>query len=124
MMVTSVWFGFWFSQLSLIQSVERAEFEMRRERLEKLQELLGSNHASREEVNRAASEKAIAEARVLAAEEVLQVKELEYERIKAQLDRRFIRSPVEGVVKRIHKDVGEFVAPTDPVVLTVVQMSW
>jgi RND family efflux transporter MFP subunit len=100
----------------------RAELEMRRERLEKLQELLRDNHASQEEVSRAAGETAIAEARVLAAEEALEVKELEYDRIQAQLDRCFIRSPVDGVVKRIHKDVGEFVAPTDPVVLTVVQL--
>lgn len=99
-----------------------AEFRLRSDRLEKLETLLQNNHASREEVERATAEKDIAQARVLAAEEALQVKQLEYERIKAQLERRSIVSPANGVVKRVHKEIGEFVAPTDPIVLTIVQL--
>lgn len=100
----------------------QAEFRLRADRLEKLEELLAHNHASREEVERATAEKDIAQARVLAAEEALEVKELEYARIKAQLERRQIVSPANGVVHRVHKEIGEFVAPTDPIVLTIVQL--
>jgi len=100
----------------------KAEFRLRSERLDNLRRLLQDNHASQEEVDRAETEKAIAEAQLLATTEALQVRQLEYERAKAQLDRRSIRSPVGGVVKRVHKHVGEFVAPTDPVVLTIVQL--
>lgn len=100
----------------------QAELRLREDRLLKLQRLLENQHASQEEVDRAAAERDIARARVLAAEEAVEVKRLEYERIQAQLDRRSIRSPVDGVVKRVHKEIGEFVAPTDPVILTVVKL--
>jgi RND family efflux transporter MFP subunit len=99
-----------------------AELRLRSDRLGKLKALLENNHASREEVERAVAEKDIAQARVLAAEEALEVKGLEYERIKTQLERRRIMSPANGVVKRVHKEIGEFVAPTDPIVLTIVQL--
>ncbi len=100
----------------------KAELRLATERFDNLGRLLADHHASQEEVDRAATEKAIAEARLLAATETLQVRELEYERAKAQLERRSVRSPVDCVVKRVHKHVGEFVAPTDPVVMTVVQL--
>jgi RND family efflux transporter MFP subunit len=100
----------------------QAELRLRDDRLDKLQQLLQNHHASQEEVDRAAAESEIARARVLAAEEALEVKRLEYERIQAQLDRRLIRSPVDGIVKRVQKEIGEFVAPTDPVVLTIVKL--
>lgn len=100
----------------------KAELRLTTERFDNLQKLLSDHHASQEEVDRAATEQAIAEAQLLAATETLQIRELEYERSKAQLERRSIRSPVDGVVKRVHKHIGEFVAPTDPVVLTIVQL--
>lgn len=100
----------------------KAELRLATERLDNLARLLADHDASQEEVDRAAAEKDIANARLLAATEALQVRELEYERAKAQLERRTVRSPVDCVVKRVHKHIGEFVAPTDPVVMTVVQL--
>jgi RND family efflux transporter MFP subunit len=99
-----------------------AELRLRTERLERLTALRESQHASGQEVIRAVEEKEVAEGNLLAIQESLQVKALEYERIKAQLERRNVRSPVDGVVTEIYKDAGEFVAPTDPIVLTVVQL--
>jgi RND family efflux transporter MFP subunit len=99
-----------------------AELRLRAERLRSLEALRQSQHASEEEVIRATEEKEVAEGNLLAVQEVLQVKELEFDRIKAQLDRRQVRSPIGGVVSQIYKDVGEFVAPTEPIVLTVVQL--
>lgn len=99
-----------------------AEHRLREERLMQLIALRSSDHATQEEVNRATAEKEVAQARVLAAQDVLQVKELEYDRIQTQLERRIIRSPVSGVVREVYKEEGEFVAPTDPIVLSVVQL--
>jgi len=99
-----------------------AELRLREERLAQLIELRRSDHATQEEVNRATAEKEVAQARVLAAQDALQVKELEFDRIKAQLQRRVIRSPLTGVVREVYKEEGEFVAPTDPIVLSVVQL--
>jgi RND family efflux transporter MFP subunit len=99
-----------------------ADLRLRADRFDKLLQLRQSDHASQEEVERAATEKEISEGRVLTAHESLKIKNLEFERIKAQLERRLIRSPINGVITHIIRDVGEFVAHTSPVVLTVVQL--
>ena len=99
-----------------------AEWRLKSDRLQKLQALRGDDHASQEEVERAAAEAAIAAARIRTSKEALQVRELEFERIKAQIELRLVRSPIDGVITEIYKDVGEYVAPTDPIVLNVVQL--
>ncbi|NQT17776.1 MAG: efflux RND transporter periplasmic adaptor subunit [Planctomycetes bacterium] len=99
-----------------------AEMQLRKRRQEKLESLRGDGHARQEEVDRARAETAVAEANVLSAREDLQIKRLEYERIKAQLERRTIRSPIAGVVTELHKQQGEFVAPNNPDILSVVEL--
>jgi RND family efflux transporter MFP subunit len=99
-----------------------AEVQLRKDRLEKFEALRAKDHARQEEVDRARAELAMAEARLLAVREELQIKKLEYEKIKAQIERRTIRAPLDGVVTRLHKDEGEFVAANDPNVVTVVQL--
>ena len=101
----------------------KAEVSLKEDRLIKLRELRRSDHANQEEVDRAITERDIAEARLLTAHEDIEVKQLEFERTKLQLERRNILSPIDGVIIRIFKDVGEFVAPTDPVVLRIVQLN-
>jgi len=99
-----------------------AELTLRQDRAEKFQKLLEMGHARQEEIDKAQMELAIAVAQVKAAREDLLVKELEYRKIKVQLDRRTIISPINGVVTTLHKDVGEFVAPNAPEIMTVVQL--
>lgn len=99
-----------------------AELRLKSERLEKLLVLLERKHASQEEVDRTQIEREVAEAQLLAVREELAVRELEYARIQHQINQRVFRSPIDGVVIRIYKDQGEFVAPTDPVVMNVVQL--
>jgi multidrug efflux pump subunit AcrA (membrane-fusion protein) len=79
-------------------------------------------HARQEEVDRAASEFTVAEANVRTAQEEQVTRRLEYERTKTQIARRTIRSPITGVIVAMHKDVGEFLAPNDPDLLTLVQL--
>jgi RND family efflux transporter MFP subunit len=105
----------------VLKSAE-AELRLHASRAEKLSELLQTGHAHPEECEKAMMEQAIAAARVLAAQESLGVRQLEVERIQVELSRRTVRSPLTGVVTRTHREVGEFVAPTDPVVMTVVQL--
>jgi RND family efflux transporter MFP subunit len=93
-----------------------AELRLRSDRLEKLRELRLSNNASIEEVSRAVLAEGVAEARLLTAKEAQETKKVEYERIRLQLARRTVRSPIDGFVREVYKDIGEFVAPTDPVV--------
>lgn len=98
------------------------ELRIRSERLRKLADLLTSRNASQEEVDRATADRDVAQSQLLTVQESLEIKRLEYERTLAQIERRQIRSPFKGVVERVHKEVGEFVAPNDPNVLTVVQL--
>ena len=104
------------------QNIAAAEFAMKTKRFKKLSKLLLGKHASQEEVDHAQADMEVAKAQVLAAREMLEIKRLEFERTQKQLDRRTIRSPIDGVVVHVNKDAGEFVAPNDPVVMTVVQL--
>jgi RND family efflux transporter MFP subunit len=100
----------------------QADIRMKAERAEKLQQLLTRKHASQEEVDRSVVEKEVAQAQLLAVQEELVVRALEYDRIKIQIEQRIVRSPIDGVVVRMHRDVGEFVSGNDPVVATIVQL--
>lgn len=100
----------------------QADLRMKEEDLQKLESLRDRNHASQREVDQVRMELEIAQARVQAVREELEIKSLEYRRIEAQLDQRLVRSPINGVVTEILKDAGEFVSPSDPVVIRVVQL--
>jgi len=99
-----------------------AEYKMQRERLEKIGGLRQRDHASQAEYDRVAAEYEVATAQVQTMQEDLKVKKLERDQIKAQLDRRQIMSPINGIVTEIVKDRGEFVASSDPIVMRVVQL--
>lgn len=99
-----------------------AEYKLRQYRLEKFEELRASGHARQEEVDRARTEFAVSEGQLTAAQEDALIKRLEYEKTKTQLERRSIRSPISGVVTKLHKQMGEFVAPNNPEVLTLVEL--
>ncbi|MGW8256305.1 MAG: efflux RND transporter periplasmic adaptor subunit, partial [Thermoguttaceae bacterium] len=98
-----------------------ATVKLRKERYEKLLELQKHGHAHPEEVLRAKTELEVAKAEFLAAKEEQKIKDLELSRIETQIARRKIISPINGVVTKIHKEVSEYVAATDPIVLTIVQ---
>ncbi len=100
----------------------RAEYGLKQRRLDKLEMLRSKGHARQEEVERARADLAIAEAQQRSAQEDLLIRKLEYQKIRAQLERRKIRAPVGGVVIKVHKELGGFVAPNDPAVATLVQL--
>ena len=84
---------------------------------------LGKDNSSNEEVERARADTDLARSTVLAAQEELKLNALEMKRIQVQLDRRTIRSPIDGVVTRLHHEVGEFIPQTDPKVATIVDLN-
>jgi RND family efflux transporter MFP subunit len=101
----------------------RAELRLRQSRLEKLEMLRSEGHARQEEVERARTDVAIAESQVRTAQEDQLIRKLEYEKIKVQIEHRMLRAPLDGVISRIEKDKGEYVAPSDPHVMTLVQLN-
>jgi RND family efflux transporter MFP subunit len=100
-----------------------SELKLRSQRLTKLQKLRQNENTSEEEVNRAQLEFKVAEAKVLQVREQLEIKRLEYERIRLQFALRTVRSPIDGVVTELFRDIGEYVSPADPVLLTIVQLN-
>ena len=104
--------------------LEAAQVELRlyQEMLAKLEKLLERQHATPQEVDRALNHRDAAEARVRVAQEELLVRAQEYERARAQLEQRRVLAPIAGVITQVYKDAGEFVSPSDPMVVKVVQL--
>jgi RND family efflux transporter MFP subunit len=98
------------------------ELELQTKMVGKLAELRARQHASRQELERAQAQMRIAQARLKSVQEELKVKTLEHERARVQLERRRLRSPINGIVTRIMKARGESVLLNDPVILKVVQL--
>lgn len=105
------------------QAQARAELQVAALRLEKLKMLLARQSASAEEVEKAERDRDIAAARLQIAEEASAVSAAEFERARVQLERRTVRSPVDGIVTDIRRHLGEYVLPSDPTVMTIVQLN-
>jgi len=100
-----------------------AELALRQQRCDKLESLLAKGHARHEEIERARADVAVAKAHVLSANEDQAIRKLEHQKIAVQLKRRTVLAPIDGIVTVIHKDEGEYVAPTDPCILNIVQLN-
>lgn len=100
----------------------RIELKRRSERSDKLQMLAREGHATAEEVEQARANVALGEAELLAVEETQQLNQLEVKKSAAEVERRQLRTPIDGVVTRLHREPGEFVAANQPQVATVVRL--
>jgi len=104
----------------LVSAEEELAFQT--ENLRKIRQLIERQHASAEELARTETQQRIAEAQVLAIREELELKSAEYTRTEAMLLEKQIRSPIDGMVTQIYKDVGEFISASSPVVIKVVKL--
>lgn len=100
----------------------KAELEIKEQKLNALTEIQRTSGGSREELSRAKADAELARAKLKSAEEALAADRLEVKRIEAQLLRRTIRSPIDGVITEIHREPGEFLSITEPKVFTVVRL--
>src|SRR5204863_7090238 len=98
------------------------ELKLREVRLKKLRELRGQGHASNDELQRAEAELAAAQGQRQSVEEQQIIDRLEVRKAEALIERRLVRSPIEGVVTKLHREQGEFVTPVAPTVVTVTQL--
>lgn len=92
-------------------------------RLRQLKVLASKGNARPEEVDRAQAELDMSVARLLNAKEDIAQHEVELKLAQEQLRRRQVISPVDGVVAKIHVDVGEYVLPSDLTVVRVINTS-
>ena len=99
------------SQLALIKS-----------QLEAIQSLVAGGHTNQFEVDQKKAEYAVTHAELRTAEDEQRLNELEVARIRAQLNDRFITSPIEGFVTEVHKQPGENISNNEPEYATVVRV--
>jgi RND family efflux transporter MFP subunit len=92
----------------------RAEVELTESRAESLRNLFQTGMARPDELARAETDFRIAMARYAAAEEQLQLRQLELRRYQIQLDRRKVRSPMDGVIAKVVRKPGEYLSPGEP----------
>lgn len=100
----------------------QADLAMKTKELEKLTQLRDRDHASQQEVDRIQTDLKVSEARLLSVREDLEVKQLEFRRIEAQIEQRVVRAPIAGIVSEVQREAGEFVSPTDPMIARIVQL--
>ena len=109
------------STTSQLVAAEQA-YQKRQTIAGRLNRLKANGHASNSEIIRSEMELSIAYAKMLAAKEEQAVRQIEQRRAKAQLERRTIMSPFDGVVSKVHAREGEFLSPLHPEVVTIIQV--
>ena len=100
----------------------QADLESKTDSVDKLRGLRERGHASQQEVERIESDREVSEARLLSVREDLEVKQLEFRRIEAQIEQRIIRATIAGIVTELQREPGEFVSPSEPVIARIVQL--
>lgn len=98
------------------------EFDLKSQRYQKLAQLYREGAGSPEEAGKARGEAEVARQNVEAILETVDQSRLETEQIDAQIERRRIRSPIDGVVVEITREKGEYISSADPHIATVVSL--
>ncbi|OUD13313.1 efflux RND transporter periplasmic adaptor subunit [Thioflexithrix psekupsensis] len=83
--------------------------KLHQERLDRLTPLLAKGHAQAHEISEARIALESAQAEVQAARDAIQESSLEYNRLRAQIERRRLRSPFNGMVTQIIRQPAEWV---------------
>ncbi len=104
------------------QDAAEVEADLQRKRVVMVRELAGKNMARPDELRRTEADLEISEARLLAAKEQTNLRQLELERYQLQLNRRQILAPVGGVIAELFREPGEYVSPSDPVIARLLVM--
>ena len=101
----------------------RAELELRTGRLAALERLGLAGHSNPEELRRAEFDHRLANSRYEAALESQQQRAAEVARLDVKLASCQISAPFAGIISEVLKQPGEYVGPTDPAVMTLVDVS-
>lgn len=101
----------------------RATLDSKTHHLKQMQKLLSGKHASAKEVRQAKLEYDLAKANLETANDEHRLQEMEVKKIEAQIERRTIRAPADGVILELPRQEGEAVSLSDSHVATVVSLS-
>lgn len=101
----------------------KVEHDVRKRRLEQLQALEGQGRGSTEEMLRGEADEQVALFNLKEAEEEREKFKLRLKEIEADIAARHVTCPIDGVATDVKREIGEFVSPSDPVVVSVVDLS-
>lgn len=99
-----------------------SRWELQKSQLKALEDLIEGGHTNRYELEQKQSEYQNAFAEFRAAQDDITLARLEVRKIDAELNDRIIRSPIDGYVTEIHKQLGENLSQTEPQFATIVQI--
>ncbi len=105
------------------QVAAEADVELNRRRVESLLTARESRYSSQTELERAQADLKISQGRLITEIEEQEVLRLQVAKLKHQIGQRTVIAPINGVVTHFHKELGEFLAPTSPEVLRIVDVS-
>lgn len=100
----------------------QSQLRMIKSQLEAIESLVAGGHTNKFEVEQKQAEYEVAYAELRTAEDEQKLNRLEVARIRAQLNDRFITSPIEGFVTELHKQPGENISNNEPEFATVVRV--
>lgn len=100
----------------------QARLELVASQLEAVQSLVNGGHTNKFEVEQKLAEHQQAYSELRVAQDEAKLNALEVKRIRAELNERFITSPINGVVTELHKQLGENISNNEPEYATVVRV--
>lgn len=101
----------------------RAEVELHSRKLAAIEAGRAKNFTTQSELERAEVELRISQGKLSSEMDQFQVEQLNLKKLQTQLHQRTAFAPISGTVVRYLKEVGEFVAPTSPEVMEIVDTS-
>ncbi len=101
----------------------RAEVDLHRRKLAAIEAGRSKNFTTQSELERAEVELRISLGKLASETDQFQVEQLNLKKLETQLNQRTAFAPISGTVVRHLKEVGEFVAPTSPEVMEIVDTS-
>lgn len=101
----------------------QAEVALYKRKLELLAAMHLKNQSNELEEERARVDLRMAEGRLQGEMDDKRVLQLQVERLEEQLSERIIKAPISGVVVKLHKEIGEFVAANTPQVARIADVS-
>ena len=110
------------SESTATREAAASRVELLKAQKETIESLIDGGHVNNYEVQQKHIEFVNAMAELKAADDELRLNKIEVDRSRAQLNRRTIKSPINGFVTMIHKQLGEHVSTTEPQYATIVRI--
>jgi RND family efflux transporter MFP subunit len=110
------------SESTAAREAAASRVELLKAQKETIESLIDGGHVNNYEVQQKHIEYVNALAELKAADDELRLNRIEVDRSRAQLNRRTIKSPINGFVTMIHKQLGEHLSNTEPQYATIVRI--